>query len=88
MEMVNEQSNAVEGWRAVKGSQLATVSQVAERQPGLSYGGLQYLMFKRGKELEGEGIAIRFGRRVLLDEVRLIEWLRAGNGRKIRGGDE
>lgn len=64
---------------------LRTVPQMAARNEGFTVGGLRHILFYRGRELEEAGVVVRFGRRILIDEAKFIEWLRAGNGRKIVG---
>ena len=65
---------------------LLDVHQFVERNPAFTNGGVRYLLFNRGPELESVGAVIRFGRRVLIDEVRMIDWLRQGNAKHIRCG--
>ena len=62
---------------------LSDVHQFVENNPAFTVGGVRYLLFNRGPELEEAGAVIRFGRRVLIDEVRMMEWLRQGNARSI-----
>lgn len=86
MESAQMENKPNVAWNAVKSTTLTTAAQLAKSQPGFTYGGIQHLLTKKGAELEAAGVAIRFGRRILLDEARLIEWLRAGHGRQIAGG--
>jgi len=67
-------------------TRLSTVPQFASQHGGLTLGGLRHMLFHLGRELEDAGVVVRFGRRILIDEARFLEWLRAGNGRRIAGG--
>jgi hypothetical protein len=67
-------------------SRLTTVAKLARRHDGLSEGGLRHMLFHLGQNLEREGIVIRFGSRILIDENRFLDWLRAGQARTIVGG--
>ena len=67
-------------------SQLTTVAKLVSRHDGFSPGGLRHLLFHLGRDLEREGIVIRFGSRILIDENRFLDWLRAGQARTIVGG--
>lgn len=62
---------------------LCNVQQFVKRNPAFSIGGVRHLLFHRGPELEEAGAVIRFGRRLLIDEPRMLEWLRQGNARSI-----
>lgn len=74
-----------EGLSGQRSSPLVTVPQIVSRHGGLTNGGVRHMLFHLGRELEDAGVVVRFGRRILIDEARFIEWLRAGNGRKIAG---
>ncbi len=63
---------------------LFSVNSLVDSEPqAFTRGGIRHLLFHRGAELEGAGIVIRFGSKILIDKSKLIEWLRAGNGRKV-----
>lgn len=64
--------------------QLYSVNSLVDSEPkAFTRGGVRHLLFHRGEELESAGIVIRFGSKILIDKSKLIEWLRAGNGRKV-----
>jgi hypothetical protein len=65
--------------------QLTTIAKLVSRHDGFSAGGLRHLLFYRGQDLEREGIVIRLGSRILIDENRFLDWLRAGQARTIVG---
>ena len=69
-------------------SHLTTVANLASRHDGLSEGGLRHMLFHLGENLERDGIVIRFGSRILIDENRFLDWLRAGQARTIVGGGQ
>lgn len=83
---VTDGDNAQCGPQAPAQTQLTTVANLASRHDGLSEGGVRHLLFHRGQDLEREGIVIRFGSRILIDENRFLDWLRAGQARTIVGG--
>lgn len=56
---------------------LLKVSQVIERNPGLSEGGVRWDLFHRDQNgLAATGAVIRRGRHLLLDEDRYLAWMR------------
>ncbi|MBU2839393.1 hypothetical protein HF670_07415 [Acidithiobacillus thiooxidans] len=64
--------------------QLYSVNALVDSEPkAFTRGGIRHLIFHRGEELESAGVVIRFGSKILIDKSKLIEWLRAGNGRKV-----
>jgi hypothetical protein len=64
--------------------QLYSVNSLVDSEPkGFTRGGVRHLLFHRGEELEAAGVVLRFGSKILIDKAKLIEWLRAGNGRKV-----
>lgn len=79
-----EASSNVESSKSTQ-TTLLTVRQMANRHQGLSEGGLRHILFHAGHEMEAAGVVIRFGRRLLIDEERFLDWLRAGHGRRIAG---
>ncbi|WP_038054743.1 hypothetical protein [Thioalkalivibrio sp. ALJ1] len=66
-------------------SRLLTFSQFTEAHPAFTVGGLRHLRFRKGDELEAAGAVVRFGRRVMVDEHRMIEFIRNGGARQIAG---
>ena len=64
---------------------LLTVSQFTERNPAFSVGGLRSLLFYRGDDALKAGAICRFGKRILIDEARFLEWVREGGTAVIRG---
>lgn len=66
-------------------SPLVTVQTLAARHPdACPVGGTRYILFHACDELEADGIVIRLGRKILIDEPRYIDWLRSGGARNIR----
>ena len=64
--------------------QLYSVNSLVESEPkAFTRGGVRHLLFQRGEELEAAGVVIRLGSKILIDKTKLIEWLRAGHGRKV-----
>lgn len=56
---------------------LCTVQQFAGQQPALSEGSIRWAIFNAETNgLEESGALIRAGRRVLIDPVRYLAWLR------------
>lgn len=64
---------------------LLTVSQFTQRNPAFSNGGLRSLLFYRGDDALKAGAICRFGKRILIDEARFLEWVRSGGTAVIRG---
>ena len=73
---------------------LYTVKQFAERQPAFTAGSLRNMIFKADSrhsskgELPGNGLfecgaILRLGRKVLIDEVRFLAWVRV---KAVTGG--
>lgn len=57
---------------------LATVKQLAEKQPAFTVGGLRALIFKEHTNgLATSGAVIRVGRKVLIDEPKFIDWVQS-----------
>jgi len=57
---------------------LKTVNQILEAIPGLTPGGIRWDLFNAEQNgLAEAGAIIRRGRRILLDEERYLEWMRA-----------
>ena len=64
-------------------TELFTVNDYTKRRPAFTKGGLRHLFFHQGEELERAGAIVRFGSRILIDDARFIEWLKAGHARRI-----
>lgn len=64
---------------------LKTIKQFCDENAAFTQGGLRSAIFWRGDFLEEQGAICRLGRRVLVDEKRFIEIVRAGGLRNIRG---
>lgn len=59
----------------VEQPQFFTVTQFAEKYPAFSEASLRWLLFHR--EMNGLSAAVvQLGRRLLIDEVAFVEWLR------------
>lgn len=67
-------------------TELYTVRQYAKRRPAFTQGGLRHIIFHQGDEMEKAGAIVRFGARVLIDDVVFLAWLKGGNARHIVGG--
>lgn len=64
-------------------NKLYSVNSLVDSEPqAFTRGGVRHLLFHRGEELEAAGVVLRFGSKILIDKAKLIEWLRAGNGRR------
>lgn len=57
--------------------ELLTVAQFCERHRWARPGGIRYAIF-HGKANGFDACIARFGRRVLLDEAKVLAWVRAG----------
>lgn len=64
---------------------LRTISQFTQRYPAFSNGGIRSLLFYRGDDALKAGAICRFGKRILIDEARFLEWVREGGTAVIRG---
>lgn len=62
---------------------LFTVNALADSEPAFTRGGLRHLIFHKGPELEAAGCVIRFGAKIMIDKAKLLDWLRAGHGRRV-----
>jgi hypothetical protein len=69
--------------------ELLTVENLVERHPGLTLGGIRWMLFHR----ETNGLAksdaiIHRGRRLYLDEARFLDWFasQSRRGAAVRGG--
>ncbi|MDD3576651.1 MAG: hypothetical protein PHT38_07175 [Halothiobacillus sp.] len=69
-----------------KASKLKTVPQFCESNPAFTVGGIRHIQFTLGDELAKAGAVVRFGRKLLIDEDRFIEFVRTGKAAKIAGG--
>lgn len=57
-----------------------TVAQFCKRHPAFTVGGMRHLLFFNPEGMR-EACIVRFGRRVLVDEVAFFAWLRANRER-------
>lgn len=64
-------------------TEFYSVKDYTKRRPAFTQGGLRHLFFHQGEELERAGAIVRFGSRILIDDARFIEWLKAGHARRI-----
>jgi hypothetical protein len=64
---------------------LLSVAQFVERHPAFNMGGVRSLLFYRGYDALKAGAICRFGKRILIDEARFLEWVREGGAAVIRG---
>lgn len=64
---------------------LVTVTQFVETNPAFSSGGVRSLLFYRGHDALKAGAICRFGKRILIDEARFLDWVREGGAAVIRG---
>jgi hypothetical protein len=62
-----------------------TVKQFVESNPAFTVGGIRGLLFYIGEKAERDGVVVRLGRRVLINEPRFLDWVASGNARVIRG---
>ena len=58
---------------------LLTVAQFCDKHPWARPGGLRHAIFN-SKANGFDACIVRFGRKLLLDEARVFEWLRARGG--------
>lgn len=57
---------------------LVKASQIPERHPGVTLGGVRMDLFKRDENgLAASGALIFRGRRILIDEDAYLKWLRS-----------
>ncbi|WP_414041394.1 hypothetical protein ACJU26_04815 [Acidithiobacillus sp. M4-SHS-6] len=64
---------------------LKTIKQFCADNKAFSQGGIRSAIFWRGDFLEEQGAICRLGRRVLIDEQKFIELVKAGGLRQVRG---
>ena len=64
-------------------TEFYSVKDYTKRRPAFTQGGLRHLFFHQGEELVRAGAIVRFGSRILIDDARFIEWLKAGHARRI-----
>ena len=64
-------------------TELHTVRSLVAKHSGLNEGGVRWAIFNaRENGLADSGALVRMGRKVLLDEVQFLEWLRGGNAKQ------
>ena len=66
-------------------TQLKTIPQFCKDNPAFTQGGVRHLQSIKGKALADAGAVVRFGRRLLIDEVRFLEFVRSGGAAQIAG---
>ena len=66
-------------------SQLKTVPQFCLDNPAFTPGGIRHIQFTKEKELAQAGAVVRFGRKLLIDEGRFLEFVRSGGASQIAG---
>lgn len=64
---------------------LSTIKQFVESNPAFAEGGIRAMLFYKGEAAEQAGAVVRFGRKILIDEEKFIEWVRVGGAKTIRG---
>lgn len=64
---------------------LKGIPQFVESHPAFTTGGIRSLLFYRGDDALKAGAVVRFGRRILIDEDKFLEWVRSGGAAVIRG---
>jgi len=69
-----------------KYSQLLTVAQFCDCNPAFTVGGIRHIQFTLGDELTKAGAVVRFGRKLLIDEEKFLDFVRSGKAAKIAGG--
>lgn len=70
----------------MENSALLSIKQFCDKNPAFSPGGVRSALFYRGDLAEQAGAVVRFGRRILVDEARFLDWVRSGGARTLRGG--
>ena len=65
--------------------QFLTIRQFVEKQTAFTSGGVRSLIFYRGDDAEKVGAIARLGRRILIDEIVFLAWIKEGGARQIRG---
>ena len=65
--------------------QFLTIKQFVEKQTAFTSGGVRSLIFYRGDDAEKVGAIARLGRRILIDEIVFLAWIKEGGARQIRG---
>jgi hypothetical protein len=68
-----------------KQSTLKTVRQFCEFNPAFTEGGIRHIQFTMCDELSAAKAVVRFGRKLLIDEDRFLEFVRSGKASKIAG---
>jgi hypothetical protein len=69
-----------------KQSTLKTVPQFCDCNPAFTVGGIRHIQFTLGDELTKAGAVVRFGRKLLIDEEKFLDFVRSGKAAKIAGG--
>ena len=61
---------------------LLNLTQLCEREPAISAGGVRHLLFVKGHNLPG---VYRFGRKLLFDRFEFMQGIKQGHTAKIGG---
>lgn len=69
-----------------KPSKLLTVTQFCNSNPAFTEGGIRHIQFTMGDELAAAKAVVRFGRKLLIDEDRFLDFVRSGKASRIAGG--
>ena len=69
----------------MESGKLKTVKQFCNDNAAFNQGGLRSLIFWRGDMLEQAGAIVRLGRKILIDEDKLLGLVRSGALRNVRG---
>ena len=68
-----------------KPSTLKTIPQFCTDNPAFTSGGIRHIQFTKEKELAQAGAVVRFGRKLLIDEQKFLDFVRSGGASQIAG---
>ncbi|MHB1229143.1 MAG: hypothetical protein ACYCY3_02325 [Halothiobacillus sp.] len=66
-------------------SVLKTIPQFCTDNPAFTSGGIRHIQFTKEKELAEAGAVVRFGRKLLIDEQKFLDFVRSGGASQIAG---
>lgn len=66
-------------------SVLKTIPQFCNDNPAFTTGGIRHIQFTKEKELAQSGAVVRFGRKLLIDEQKFLDFVRSGGAAQIAG---
>lgn len=69
----------------MENNRLLTLKQFCEAHPAFTPGGFRHLQFTKERALADAGAVVRFGRKLLIDEERFLEFVRSGGAAQIAG---